>query len=87
MQISEILQLAGQVEKLGIIGLMFIVIGVEAWALVKYRKELVRTFRQRDRARMISIRYKGALDHNGIKVDVSDIEQMFKDDIAEEATA
>lgn len=87
MQISEILQLAGQVEKLGIIGLMFIVIGVEAWALVKYRKELVRTFRQRDKARLILFKYKGALDHHGIKVDISEIEQMFKDDIAEEASA
>lgn len=87
MSISEILQFAGQVEKLGIIGLSFVVMGVEAWALVKYRKEMVRTYRQRDRARLISVRYKGALDNAQIKVDISDIEQMFKDDIAEEATA
>ncbi len=87
MSISEILQFASQVEKLGIIGLLFIVMGVEGWALVKYRKEMVRTFRQRDRARMISVRYKGALDNAGIKVDISDIDQMFKDDIAEEASA
>lgn len=84
MPISEILQLAGQVEKLGIIGLMCVASGVMAWALVKYRKELARTYRQRDRCRLICVRYKGALDNANIVVNITDIEEMFKTDALEE---
>lgn len=83
MSPSEIFQFAGQIEKLGIVGLMAIAAGVEAWALARYRKELIRTYRQRDRARAIQFAYKTALDNAGIKIDISDIEKTFDDDRVE----
>lgn len=84
MPITEILQIAGQVEKLGIIGLMCIASGVMTWALVKYRRELVRTYRQRDRCRLICVRYKGELDRHNITVNIADIDEMFRADALEE---
>ena len=84
MPVTEILQLSGLVEKLGIVGLMCVASGVMTWALLKYRKELMRTYRQRDRCRMICVRYKGELDRHNITVNISDIEEMFKADALEE---
>jgi hypothetical protein len=69
------------------IGLLFLVNGITGWALFKLRKVLIRTFRQRDRCRMIATKYKSALDFRDIKVDISDIDEMFKDDLAEESAA
>lgn len=58
------------------------------WKLSELRrKDLIRTFRQRDRARAERNRYRAALDHRQIVVDISDIEREFREDAAEEATA
>lgn len=67
-------------------GIAAIAIGV-AWYFWKQdaakRLDLIRTFRQRDKCRSINARYKAYLDQAGIKVDISDIEQQFKEDAAE----
>lgn len=84
---NDLINLSGHVEKLGIIGFLVLVVGVMGWALWKFRKELGRTYRQRDKARAIQFVYKQALDNAGIKVDISYIEQQFRDDLAEEAGA
>lgn len=85
MSPSEVLAVSAQVEKLGIIGILAAVIVVIGIALYKLRKTLILTYRQRDKARMLAVRYRSALDHHQIRVDVADIEQTFKDDAVEEA--
>lgn len=81
--VSVVPQLVTLVEKLGIIGILILGMAVLVRELMRVRREAARTYRQRDKARTISARYKTALDMNNITVDISDIEQMFKDDEAE----
>lgn len=83
--VGVIASLSGVIEKGGIVGVMLILtafLGRYSWSL---RKQLAIVFRQRDRSRMIQIRYKGALDNAKIPVDISDIERIFQEDKMEEA--
>ncbi len=75
--ITGITGLAGLIEKGGIIGVLLIGIAVLVYERQQRVKELMKTYRQRDKARLISVRYKSALDSRDIKVETSDIEAMF----------
>lgn len=70
----------GLIEKGGIIGLMLIVIGVMGYEINRLRKENVRAFRQRDKARLGWTLYRAAAEGAGLKVDVSAMEQFADDD-------
>lgn len=80
--VTGIAGLAGLIEKGGIIGVLLIGIAVLVYERQTRVKELVKTYRQRDKARLVCVRYKGALDTAGIRVDTADIDVMF----GEEAT-
>ncbi len=60
-------------EKAGMLGLMVIVAGVEAWVITKYRKELVTIYHRLDLCRMIRERYRSKLSAENLNVDVSDL--------------
>lgn len=85
--VAGISSLAGLIEKGGVIVVMMIVIYFLVRERIRLVRELTKAYRQRDRARAIQIRYRTELDRREVRVDISDIEQMFKDDLAEEATA
>lgn len=68
------------IEQAGIIGLLVIVLAFLLWERTKRTRELNRVYVQRDWCRQVSARYKFALDREGIKVDISDLEQQRKED-------
>jgi hypothetical protein len=59
-------------------------VGIIAWGIhdrVRLRRELMRTYRQRDLCRQVRSRYKFALDAEKMTVDISDIlAEMQEDD-------
>lgn len=65
-------------EKAGMLGLMVIAVGVEAWVIVKYRRDLIATYHERDLCRLVRERYRAALTAAGIKVDIADIVEEMK---------
>jgi hypothetical protein len=71
--------LSGVVDKAGVVGILLGGCIFLGWQLDKRRKELIKTYRERDKARMIQNRYKTVLDQRGIDVNVSDIIEMFAD--------
>lgn len=80
-------KLVSIVEKGGIIGLLIIVVVALIWVILRYRKDLIEAYQQRDDAwherdtcRMIRFRYKAELDRAGLKVDISDIMEEMRDD-------
>lgn len=77
--LTQLPQLSAIVEKLGVIGVLLIAVGWLVFERMRLMKELVKTYKQRDRARMTEVRYKGALDVANLKVDVSDIFLMFSE--------
>lgn len=83
---GSLAQATGIIEKGGIIGLLVIFCAFLIYERFRLMKQNVRIFRQRDKARMLHIRYKSACDHAGISVATNDIEKMFEDDMEEEAT-
>jgi len=48
--------------------------------VMRLRDELKKAYRQRDRERLLSVRYRSALDSANIRVDVSDVLAMFDGD-------
>lgn len=75
--VTALTALFGIVEKGGVAGVLIIAVGGLIWDRMRMVKRMELTFNQRDKARMIQIRYKGALDNAKIVVDVSDIIEMF----------
>lgn len=73
-------QLAGVVDKAGVVGLLILACAYLAWDRNRLQKEGRRTYRQRDKARLERERYKSACVNNQIVVDVSDIDKMFQED-------
>lgn len=78
--VSAVAALAGIVEKGGIIGLLVIAVAFAFWWIHQLRKELIRTYRQRDFCRQVRARYRFALDNAGITVKIDDIESEMKED-------
>lgn len=78
--VGGIAALSGVIEKGGIVGVMLILTAFLGWWSHRLRKQLAAVYRQRDRCRLISVRYRSHLDAAGIKVDISDILEMLGDD-------
>ena len=74
-------QLAPLVDKLGVIGLLVAAVVGLVWERLRLVKQSVRTYRQRDRWRQISERYRGAILAAGAAVpDIADIDRDFASD-------
>lgn len=82
--LSALPQLVSIVEKGGPTGLLLIFCGVLVYEVMRLRKLSGKTFRQRDKARLIGERYKSACVSHGIAVDISDIDAIFKEDAEDE---
>lgn len=79
--LSSVPQLAGIVEKLGVIGVLLIAVCWLIWERLRLIKQSVKTFRQRDKARLIAERYKSALLGHSIALpDIRDVDDLFKED-------
>lgn len=80
---GQLPQLAALIEKLGVIGLLLIAVAWLVWERMRLMKLSVKTFHQRDRARLREERYRAACRANNITVDVSDIDAIFSEDASE----
>jgi hypothetical protein len=80
MSISEIIEFAARVEKVGIVGFLVIACVVLGVALYKMRNELLSVYRQRDRWRLAYVKCRAALDYNKIPVDLSDLADLVGDE-------
>jgi hypothetical protein len=68
------------VEKLGVIGVLLVVVGWLVWDRLRLLKELTRTYAQRDRWRLACVKYKAACDaaEPPIHVDISDLSDLVE---------
>ena len=72
-------QLGALVEKLGVIGLLLAVAGWLIYDRLRMMKELRATYRDRDKARLISERFRAALSNADITIpEIADIELQFQ---------
>jgi hypothetical protein len=76
--VTQLPLLSGLIEKGGIVGVMLIVIAFLIYDRMRLVKRLEKTFAERDLARAIQIRQKSMIDGAGLKVDLTDIYEMFK---------
>lgn len=73
-------QLAPLVDKLGVIGLLIAAVVGLIFERLRLVKLSAKTFRQRDKARLVSERYRAAITAAGSQVpDTGDIEKEFAD--------
>lgn len=67
------------IEKGGIIGLLVIVVVALVWIILRYRKDLIETYHERDLCRLVQERYRAALVAHNIHVpDIADLVSMMK---------
>lgn len=85
-------QLVSLIEKLGVAGVLLIACGVLVYEIRRGRhvlheklNDLVRAYAQRDRARLAYMKCKAVLESTGVKVDLTDIERLMKDEKEEVA--
>lgn len=79
--IGSLPQLAALIEKLGVIGVLLIAVAWLVYERLRLVKQGMRTYRQRDRWRQISERYRGAILAAGAAVpDIADIDRDFASD-------
>lgn len=78
-------QLAGLIEKGGVIGLLLIVCGVLVYEIKRGRRiahekqnELAKVYGQRDKALMALIKVKTVCESHNIKVDLSDVDALMQ---------
>jgi hypothetical protein len=69
--LSAVPQLAGIVEKGGVIGLLLLVVVVLGYEVFRLRKELVRTYAQRDQFRLGYAICKAECERNSLHPDLS----------------
>ena len=81
--IGQLPQLAALVEKLGIIGVLLLVVGWLIYERMRLMKLSVKAFRQRERARALLQAYMTACKQANIVVDVSHIDAIFAEETAE----
>lgn len=74
---SSLPQLAAIIEKAGIVGVLLIAAVVLGWYCLQLRKELARTYRERDVARLKVERYRATCQANDISVDTSDLDMIL----------
>jgi hypothetical protein len=74
-------QLSGIVEKLGVVGLLLVAVGWLIYERLRLLKELRAAYRDRDRARLKSERYRNTLTAHDVAIpDVTDIDLQFQGD-------
>lgn len=78
--VTPLVGYAGLIEKGGIIGVMLIFIAVLVYEVIRLRKILTSTYRERDKARLALIKCRAALDFANIKVDLSDVADLIGDE-------
>jgi hypothetical protein len=76
MPITEIVALSGVIEKLSIIGVLVIICFVLAWAMWRFRKELIATHIKLEKAKQALLVVKVAADKAGVEYDLSSIRDM-----------
>jgi len=78
--ISALPALAATVEKLGVIGVLILVVGWLIWDRLRLLKELTKTYAQRDRWRLACVKYRAACENAEppIHVDISDLADMIE---------
>lgn len=78
--VSVAAQLGPLVDKLGVIGLLIAAVVGLIFERLRLVKQAAKTFRQRDKARLVSERYRADIAAAGRQVpDTSDIEKEFAD--------
>ena len=80
--LSALPQLAGVIEKLGVIGVLLIISGVLGWEVFRLRQQNAITFRQRDRWRLAYTIVKASADAAGAKYDLRDLKDLEEVDPA-----
>jgi len=70
---------SGLIEKGGVIGVLLIFCGILVGEVVRLRKTLVETYRQRDKARFALVKARAALSSAGIQVDFADVSEFLGD--------
>ena len=73
MSVTEAVQLAGNIEKLGIIGILFVLCCLLGWAAWYFRKTTVAAHEQLTNCKLAFIIVKQAADTAGAKYDLSSI--------------
>lgn len=77
--LSALPQLGALVEKLGVVGLLLAVVGWLVYDRLRLLRDLTRTYAQRDKARLISERFRAALSNADMTIpDIADIELQFQ---------
>lgn len=75
--VAPLIAASGLIEKGGIVGVLLIFISALVWEVLRLRKTLTATYRERDKARMALIKCRAALDFANIKVDLSDVADLI----------
>lgn len=78
--VAALPNLSALIERGGIIGILLIVCGVMANEVFRLRKELTKTYKQRDRDRLRVVVYKSECDRAGLKPDLSALADMAGDE-------
>lgn len=82
MQISELIALSAHAEKLGIIGVLFLICCILFYAARHFRAELIKKLAEMDRLKTAFIIVKNAADASGVKYDLRQAREI--DDLIEE---
>lgn len=77
--ISALPALAGLIEKLGVIGLLLIAVVWLVYERMRLMKELQKVYRERDRWRLATVKYKAACDAQTppLRVDLTDLQDLI----------
>lgn len=75
--LSALPQLAGLIEKGGVIGLLLIVAGVLVYEVRRLRKELDKVYANRDRLALAVAQLRTVCQARGIEVDLDDLKDLL----------
>lgn len=74
--VTPLVSYAGLIEKGGIVGVMVIFSGLMVYEIIRLRKILTATYKQRDHWRLAYVIVKGAADHAGARYDLSELAKL-----------
>lgn len=80
--ITALPALSGLIEKAGIVGVLIIFGGMLSWEVLRLRRELAKTYQQRDKWRLAFVTVKAAADNAGARYDLSHLTDMVDAEIA-----
>ena len=75
--ISLIPHIQGLIEKLGIVGVLLVILGYGVWDRLRLLKELRATYRARDKWRLAYTKAHSKLAANDLHVDLSDMADLL----------